>query len=107
MGVVPDSSFREDLTVVVEDYCGEDMASYVVVTFICGDADGSGAVDIDDAVFVIGYIFSGGPEPIPYESGDADCSGGVDIDDIVHLIGFIFSGGNIPCDIDEDGIPDC
>jgi hypothetical protein len=74
---------------------------------LCGDADASGAVDIDDVVYLIAYIFTGGPEPEPYESGDADCSGGVDIDDVVYLINYIFSGGNAPCDIDGDGELDC
>jgi len=58
-------------------------------------------------VYIINYIFSGGPEPVPYESGDADCSGGIDIDDVVHLIGYIFSGGFDPCDTDGDQSPDC
>jgi hypothetical protein len=75
--------------------------------FLCGDADASGGVDIDDAVYLVNYIFATGPEPLPYESGDADCSGGVDIDDIVWLIAYIFSGGNAPCDTDGDSEPDC
>jgi hypothetical protein len=75
--------------------------------YICGDADGSMEVDIDDAVFVVQYIFGGGPSPDPYESGDVDCSGGVDIDDAVFLIQYIFSGGNVPCDTDGDEVPDC
>lgn len=75
--------------------------------YICGDADASGGVDIDDVVYLIAFIFSGGPEPVPYESGDADCSGIVDIDDAVWLINYIFSGGNAPCDLDGGGVPDC
>jgi hypothetical protein len=75
--------------------------------YICGDADSSGEVDIDDVVFLIGYIFGSGSPPDPLEAGDADCSGGVDIDDVVYLINYIFSGGNAPCDTDGDGMPDC
>jgi hypothetical protein len=85
----------------------EDYTVDVHVAWICGDADASGEVDIDDVVYLIAYIFSGGPEPVPYESGDADCSGDVDIDDVVWLISYIFSGGNEPCDTDGDGEPDC
>gem|GEM_PF-850975 len=65
--------------------------------YLCGDADGSGEVDIDDAVFLINYIFAGGPAPDPVEVGDADCSGEIDIDDVTYLIAFIFSGGPEPC----------
>jgi hypothetical protein len=74
---------------------------------LCGDVDASGGIDIDDVVYLIAYIFVGGPGPNPYESGDADCSVGVDIDDVVYLITYIFSGGNAPCDIDGDQSPDC
>lgn len=66
--------------------------------FICGDGDNSGGVDIDDVVFLIQYIFAGGPAPEPLEVGDADCSGGVDIDDVVYLIQYIFGGGPVPCE---------
>ncbi len=62
----------------------------------CGDVDLSGGVDIDDVVYLIAYIFSGGPAPDPYESGDVDYSGGIDLDDVVYLIAYIFSGGPEP-----------
>ncbi len=75
--------------------------------YVAGDADGSGTVDIDDVVYLINYIFSGGPPPIPYPAGDADCSWGVDIDDVVYLIYYIFSGGPAPGDPNGDGVPDC
>jgi len=71
---------------------------YLFACYTCGDADGSQAVDIDDVVFVITYIFDGGPAPQPLLSGDADCSFMVDIDDVVYLITFIFSGGPAPCE---------
>ena len=76
-------------------------------SYLCGDADASGGVDIDDVVYLINYIFGGGPPPVPLAAGDADCSGGVDIDDVVYLINYIFGGGNDPCDPDGDGTPDC
>jgi len=64
---------------------------------LIGDADGSGAVDIDDVVYLIAYIFTGGPPPFPEVCcGDADGSGAVDIDDVVYLIAYIFTGGPAP-----------
>lgn len=66
-------------------------------TYVCGDADGSGAVTISDAVLLINYIFAGGPAPNPLLSGDADCSGSVTISDAVYLINYIFAGGAVPC----------
>ena len=97
-GISPDTVFVEQLTVVASDYCDADTHSFTVATFICGDADNSDAVDIDDIVFLINYIFAGGPEPAPYYQGEVDCSGSIDIDDVVYLIAYVFSGGPIPCD---------
>jgi hypothetical protein len=78
-----------------------------VGTYVCGDADASGYVDIDDVVYVISYIFAEGPEPLPYASANADCSVDVDIDDVVYLITYIFASGPEPCDPDGNGTPEC
>jgi hypothetical protein len=67
------------------------------VTYVCADADANGDVDIADAVYLIAYIFAGGPAPNPKLRGDADCSNSVDISDAVYLISYIFSGGPAPC----------
>jgi hypothetical protein len=67
---------------------------------ICGDANGDGIVDISDAVYLISYIFAGGPAPNPLCSGDANGDGSVDISDCVYLIAYIFSGGPAP-------VPNC
>jgi hypothetical protein len=65
--------------------------------FLCGDVDQDDIVNISDAVFLIAYIFGGGPPAEPEESGDVDCNGLVNISDAVFLIGYIFSGGPEPC----------
>jgi hypothetical protein len=86
----------------------EDSHTWTVICeSSCGDADDNDVVDIDDIVYVIDFIFSGGPEPVPYSAGDVDCSGAVDIDDAVYLVMYIFSGGFEPCDTDGDGLGDC
>ncbi len=77
--------------------CFDDVSLLSLISYVCGDADGSQKVDIDDVVYLITYIFSGGPAPNPLNSGDADCSTAIDIDDVVYLITYIFSGGPAPC----------
>jgi hypothetical protein len=84
------------------------LASHSVdlCVFTVGDADGSGIEAISDAVYLISYIFSGGPAPAPHYrgSGDADCNGIVTLSDAVWLISFIFAGGNPPgatCDCND------
>lgn len=75
--------------------CG--MAEIVFGQPGCGDANGDGLVNITDAVFLITYIFNGGPAPDPLESGDCDCDELVNISDAVYLIQYIFSSGPAPC----------
>jgi uncharacterized Ntn-hydrolase superfamily protein len=65
--------------------------------FAPGDLTYDGSTDIDDAVYIIQFIFAGGAPPDPYCSGDVDCSGNVDIDDVVYYITFIFGGGPPLC----------
>ena len=65
--------------------------------FVPGDANGDGMLDISDAVYLISYIFAGGPAPNPLNAGDANCDGSVDISDCVYLIAYIFAGGPPPC----------
>ncbi len=100
--VVLDQVFHGDnVTVIME------VTDPIIPPYICGDADGSQEVDIDDVVYLIQYIFAGGTAPDPLESADADCSTEIDIDDVVYLITYIFSQGPAPCDPDGDQIPDC
>ncbi len=65
--------------------------------YFCGDADGSSIITISDAVYLINYIFAGGPAPDPVVAGDADCNGIVTVSDAVYLITYIFGGGPVPC----------
>jgi hypothetical protein len=83
------------------------LIGYEVCCLTCGEVDHLGIVDIDDAVFLINYVFLSGFPPEPYHVGDVDCSGGVDIDDVVHLIMYVLGEGYAPCDTDGDGLPDC
>ena len=80
-----------------ETLIDDEYIKITIAEYVCGDADGSGTVDIDDVVYLIAYIFTGGPPPDPLAAGDVDCSESVDVDDIVYLIAYIFSGGPEPC----------
>ncbi len=64
---------------------------------IKGDANFTGTINISDAVFLIDFIFAGGPPPIVSGSGDMDCSGNLTISDVVAIISFIFGGGAGSC----------
>ena len=62
-----------------------------------GDCTGDGDINISDAIFIINYIFDGGPAPDPMAMGDVNCDGDVNITDAVYLINYIFAGGDPPC----------
>ena len=69
---------------------------------ICGDIDGSGSemVDISDLVYLVDYMFVGGPEPDPLWVADIDdCMGVIDISDLVYMVDFMFLGGPAPCEL--------
>lgn len=63
-----------------------------------GDIDNSGSIDISDLVWLVSFMFSDGPSPVPYDAGDVDCSGSIDISDLVYLVNYMFAGGIEPCD---------
>jgi len=67
------------------------------VMALCGDVDDDIAINVGDAVYLIAYIFKGGPPPDPLNSGDENCDGRVNIADAVYVINFIFRNGPAPC----------
>lgn len=65
--------------------------------YIDGDVDFSGAVTVSDAVYLINYIFMGGPVPVPYASAmNIDNNPIVSVSDAVYLITYIFGEGPPP-----------
>jgi hypothetical protein len=94
----PSHTGRIDFTANVQDQAsGSTSKAYSFTVYLNGDADGSGAINISDAVYIIAYIFSGGSAPVPTGRGDVDCSSSINISDAVYLISYIFSGGPAPC----------
>jgi hypothetical protein len=67
--------------------------------FLCGDANYDQQVNIGDAVFLITYIFKGGPGPEPVCSGDANNDDDTNVGDAVYLISYVFSSGPPPSDM--------
>lgn len=61
-----------------------------------GDADGDGEVILADAVFIIDFIFTGGPPPDSFYAADANRDGVVNLADAVYTIFYIFKGGPAP-----------
>lgn len=64
--------------------------------YACGDANSDGNTNVADAVFLITYVFQGGPAPDPLCEGDANGDGNTNIADAVYLINYVFQGGPPP-----------
>jgi hypothetical protein len=91
---IPEFPCRVACTCVLpyfEQPCGQEK---------CGDANDDGKINVADAVYIISYIFRGGPAPTPYAvySGDpnGDCT--VNVGDAIYLISYVFRFGPIPID---------
>jgi hypothetical protein len=104
---VSQGDFTYDVTFISSDGTLEDtvVVSFFVQSYICGDVSDDLLIDIDDVVYLIKWIFTGGPAPDPLISADvhrpaSDCPNViVDIDDVTHLVSYIFVGGAPPnCD---------
>ncbi len=76
------------------DYDGDGVGN--ACGYSCGDATAEGSVDVGDAVFLINYIFKGGPGPDPVCFGDVNGDGRCNVGDPVYLIAHIFKGGPEP-----------
>ena len=81
-----------------------------------GDSNASGDLNITDGVFVLNYLFLGGPEPPCQDAADSDDNGQLNITDGVRILNYLFLGGPAPpapgpetCGPDptEDELPPC
>jgi len=71
---------------------------YLDRNFPCGDIDTNGdGPDISDLVYLVDWMFTGGPPPAVMDAADVDNSGGeIDISDLVYLVDYMFTGGPAP-----------
>jgi hypothetical protein len=69
---------------------------FMLSLFILGDVNDDGKIDVADVVYLINYLFTGGPEPSPFQAGDANSDGETNIADAVYLINYLFAGGLPP-----------
>jgi hypothetical protein len=61
-----------------------------------GDVSGDGQINVSDVVFLINYLFIGGPAPQPLSAGDVNGDCVVNTTDVVYLINYLFIGGPAP-----------
>ena len=66
---------------------------------ITGDVNRDADITSSDIIYMVNYIFKGGPAPLPvYVAGDVNCTGDNTSSDIIYLVNFVFKSGIGPCD---------
>lgn len=65
-------------------------------SFVRGDANHDGVINASDVVYLINYLFVGGPLPVPYSAGDEDGDTLINAVDVVYLTNYLFVGGPPP-----------
>ncbi len=64
--------------------------------FLHGDANSDRLLNASDVMYLVNYMFKGGPAPNPFNSGDSNCDDKVTVGDVVHLINYYFKSGPPP-----------
>lgn len=74
------------------------IAQITVDGFLSGDANLDGKLNIFDLIFLVDYIFRGGPEPIVPETADMDhsCDPLPNIKDLTKIVAYIFNNSRAP-----------
>lgn len=59
-------------------------------------SDGGVPVNIVDVIYLVDYLFFGGPPPVCEAEGDVDASGAINVADLTYLVDYLFFGGPPP-----------
>ncbi len=86
------------IVVTVDSIVDDRLYAYVYVpsAYTLGDANGDGAIDLEDAVYLLNYLFRNDDPPDPLEAGDANCDGTVEVGDAIYLLNYLFRNGPEP-----------
>ena len=67
-------------------------------TFVRGDSNSDGSVNLTDGVIPLLFLFSGGAAPACLDATDTNDTGSVEITDAIIIFSWLFSGGAAPVD---------
>ena len=82
-----------------ESYGIESSLDYVTIKYfqvLRGDVNRDWVIDLGDVLYLINYLYKGGPAPDPLWTGDCTCDGTIDLGDVLHLINYLYKGGPAP-----------
>ena len=64
--------------------------------FKAGDANRDHKITVGDVVYLVNYLFKGGPAPSPSEAGNVNGDTKLTVSDVVYLVNYLFKGGPRP-----------
>ncbi|MBN1442924.1 MAG: hypothetical protein JXA90_09450 [Planctomycetes bacterium] len=64
-----------------------------VTVFIRGDASADNAVEMSDAISILGFLFLGSRRPACFDAADANDDGRIDVSDPIAILQFLYLGG--------------
>lgn len=65
-------------------------------TFLRSDCNQGSGTDVSDAIYLLGFLFSGGDTPSCLDACDVSDDGTLDIGDAISLLDFLFGTGTVP-----------
>lgn len=84
---------RDDSDTLKPVFRSAKSGQFQILPRVFGDANGDGQVNVLDIVYLINYLFLGGPAPYLLANGDPNSDCIVNVTDIVYLINYIFIWG--------------
>jgi hypothetical protein len=66
------------------------------IVFKRGDSNADGATNITDGIYVLNYLFLGGPTPTCKEAANPNDDANINITDGIYILNFLFLGGPPP-----------
>ena len=74
-------------------------ANFSILPYMSGDVNNDCVVNVGDVVYLVSYLYKGGPAPQPEVCiGDVNDDGIVNVGDVVWLVSYLYKGGPAPLD---------
>ncbi len=95
-----DSTVTQVTVMTKDEYDGltgwSDSLQVVIRSYLAGDVNHNGVVNLLDITYMISYLYKQGPFPIPLIAGDINGNNQINLLDATYLISFLYKGGPAP-----------
>jgi len=76
-----------------------DTVVYEATTTYSGDVNADGDITSADIIYMVIYVFKGGPPAVIPSHSDVNCDGVTTSADIIYLVNYVFKSGTEPCSV--------